>query len=192
MPETATLTDLASRRSPWRSVALGLLICLLAGIVPSTSAQAPGRRAAADAGDNVRVTLRVGRLVDGRSMTVNTYELLVTVDSEPTEFLAGRRIPLVRQEQRVDDEVVVTDYDYQSVGFSAQIWVESVTGSRLRLRGSIEDSTIVSSGPTPTIETHQLRIDTVVADGATQELMRIDAPGGTKGFVEATVATVDP
>ncbi len=78
-----------------------LALCLLAA--PATPAQlAPAQAVEEESKDNVRITVRVIRLEDGKPVPVKNYSLIVVSGPAGSKLLVGERVPFPSTEQATD------------------------------------------------------------------------------------------
>ena len=131
---------------------------------------------------NVRVTIRLGRLEQGKPRLLKTYNLVVG-DTRSAKLLSGARVPLPVGGDPAEKGAA---FVYQNIGFSADVTVYLVGGGKIRIHAELEDSRLAETvaGRPPVVETRQLSFNSVVADGQPVEVTRVEGEADPSGFVE--------
>lgn len=171
-------------RHPLRSVRRGAWIVapiVLASILSVPARAEDPRPAGAGASPtNIRVTVRLGRVEQGKRTVLKSYDLIVTAGGHGSKLLSGSRVPIPT------DTSSGTSVVYQNIGFSASAEARLVGDKKVELLAEIEDSRIEErgQGQLPIVETRQLSVNTVLSDGVPLEVTRVETEGKGAGFVE--------
>ena len=167
------------RQRALASLAL-LGVMLVAAAVPVHAQEAP--RSAVQPQPNVRVTIRLGRVEKGQRRVVKTYHLVVGPETKGSTLLSGARVPLPVGGDAADKAAFV----YQNIGFSVVAEAFVLTDGRIRLQAELEDSRLLEpvAGRPPVVETRQLSVNAVLADGKPLEVTRVEGEVDPNGFVE--------
>ncbi len=167
--------------------ALPVVVLALATLpaVPPATAQSEGSESATTAHTtaNVRLTVRVCQLDNGKRKVVKSYNLVVAAGGSGSQLLSGARVPIPTT---ADDGSSEKSFVYQNVGFSIQVEALIVEAGKIQVIASIEDSRIRdgSGDAPPTIETRQLSVNAILSDGVPLEVTRVDGVTEQSGFVE--------
>lgn len=126
---------------------------------------------------NVKVTIRLGKIEQGKRNVVKTYDLVVSPKTEGSKLLSGSRVPIPTG----PDGVV-----YQNIGFSAEAMVWLVGDGKIKLAAKIEDSRLSDKvvGTAPYVETRQLSVNAILSDGKPMEVTKVEGSIDPSGFVE--------
>lgn len=160
-----------------RNIAAILLVSLLAvGLAFAQEKGAPAPQ------PNVKVTIRLGKIEQGKRNVVKTYDLVVSPESTGSRLLSGSRVPIP-----TGSEVV-----YQNIGFSAEAMVWLVGDGKIKLAAKIEDSRLSekAAGSAPYVETRQLSVNAVLTDGKPMEVTKVEGSIDPSGFVEVEAAVL--
>jgi len=167
---------------------------ILAALALAAATLLPLSLHAADAkeGDparNVKLTVRLGKLIDGKRSEVKSYDLVIVSGGAASRLLSGARVPLPTGGGGGDAPAFV----YQNIGFTTEAFAWVLDGERIKIVGSIEDSRVVErgAGQLPTVETRQVSISAVLKPGIPMEVTRVDGIRDLAGFVEIE-ATIVP
>ncbi len=158
---------------------------LLAGHALAQSDEAAGT--AAGPAENVLLTVRLGRLEEGKRVDVSSYQLVVVSGGPPSKFLSGARVPIPTGTEDDDDEqgAELTAYVYQNIGFTTQVHAWVMDDGRIKLIATLEDSFIeAENDELPEIETRQLSINALLTPGKPLEVGRVEGIRERSGFVE--------
>lgn len=137
---------------------------------------------------NVRVTVRLGKLEQGKRTVLKTYGLLVVAGGSGSKLLSGARVPIPTAMPAASGTAgeAGTRIVYQNIGFSvtAETWLAG--DKKIGIRADIEDSRLDErgQGQLPVVETRQLSVNALVSDGVPIEVTRVEADAGATGFVE--------
>lgn len=153
-----------------------LAAALVLSLLPIAAWAAEGR-SDAEPQANVKVTFRLGKLEQGKRTVVKTYDLVVAAESSGSKLLSGSRIAM---------PTGGTDIVDQNIGFSAEAMVWIVAPGKIKLQAKLEDSRLVErvAGQAPQVETRQLSVNAVLAEGKPMEVTRVDSSIDPSGFVE--------
>jgi Flp pilus assembly secretin CpaC len=129
--------------------------------------------------DNIRITVRIGRLDDGRRVPVKSHQMVVASGTPGSQLLSGQRVPIPTGGK---DSAI----SYQNIGFASNVTAWIVKDGRIRVMAEIEDSRLVEGqdGAPPTVETRQLTVNATLTPGKPLELVRAEGPDDRSGFVE--------
>ncbi|HEX6853647.1 MAG TPA: hypothetical protein VF139_19780 [Candidatus Polarisedimenticolaceae bacterium] len=160
-----------------RKIAATLIVSLLAlghAVAQEKSAPAPQ--------PNVKVTIRLGKIEQGKRNVLKTYDLVVAPDTTGSKLLSGSRVPIP-----TGSEVV-----YQNIGFSCEAMVWLVGDGKIKLAAKIEDSRLSDkvANAAPFVETRQLSVNAVLTDGKPMEVTKVEGAIDPSGFVEVEAAVL--
>ncbi len=167
-----------------------LLVVLLA---PVLSAPAGAQEAKAGSGAepqiNVRVTIRLGRMEQGKRTVLKTYDLVVAAGTAGSKLLSGARVPIPTASNEGEKGLPgegATRFVYQNIGFSADAKVWIVGDKKVKLLAELEDSRVKerTGNQPPFVETRQLSVNTILTDGTPMEVTRVEGEADQPGFVE--------
>jgi hypothetical protein len=129
---------------------------------------------------NVKLTVRLAKLVDDKPTDVKAYDLVLVSGGAPSRLLSGARVPFPAGG---DDGASLV---YQNVGFTTEAYAWVLEDGRIKVAASIEDSRVVTpaDGGPPTVETRQLSVNAVLTSGKPMEVTRVDGIRDSSGFVE--------
>jgi Flp pilus assembly secretin CpaC len=115
---------------------------------------------------------------------MKSYDLVVASGRMGSQLLSGERVPFPTKSG--EGEGGEQSYVYQNVGFVTNVEAKILDGKRIRLRADIEDSHVIAGaeGAPPTVKTHQLNINVILADGVPLELTRVEGLTEHSGYVE--------
>ncbi len=183
-----------------RKLAAVLSGALLAALVaPVASAPARAEEAKASAGTepqvNVKVTVRLGRMEQGKRNVLKSYDLVVASGSTGSKLLSGARVPIPTASEPGDKGPGgdgSTRFVYQNIGFSAEarVWI---TGDRkIKILAELEDSRVKerTGNQPPFVETRQLSVNAILSDGTPMEVTRVEGEADQPGFVEIEAKTL--
>lgn len=132
---------------------------------------------------NVKLTVRLGKLVDGKRGETKSYDLALVSGGVPSRLLSGARVPLPTSgggEGEAGGAIV-----YQNIGFSTEAFAWVLADGRIKITATIEDSRLAVHAPQPpTVETRQLSVSAILKPGVPQEVTRVNGIGDLSGFVE--------
>lgn len=173
------------------SLALGPLLAALfapAVCVPA-GAQETRAQSPAEPQTNVRVTIRLVKLDQGKRNVVKSYDLLVATGTTGSKLLSGSRVPIPNVKREPAEKGAggeeSTQYVYQNIGFSVEAKVWLVGDRKVKLLAEIEDSRLKErAGQPPVVETRQLSVNTLLPDGTPMEATRIEGDADPSGVVE--------
>ena len=170
----------------FRFVLTGGVLLLAAAVVAPAIAQSGADASNLDSKTNVLLTFRMGTLEHGQQNIKKSYQLVVAEGTLGSKLLSGERIPFPASSADGDQTFV-----YQNIGFSTEVWVRLIDKKTIRLEANIEDSRVVpgEGGAPPSVETRQLTVNVILAEGVPLEVCRAEGITDDKGFVEI-VATV--
>lgn len=160
---------------------------LLAGTPAAAQESEPGIVPLMENQVNVLLTVRVGKLEEGRRVPMKTYTLVVAEASSGSKLLSGSRVPIpTASREGAGEDTELTSFVYQNVGFSveARAWVGKK--GQIKLVANIEDSRVQggSGEEPPTVETRELSVNTILSDGVPLEVTRVEGASDPQGFVE--------
>jgi hypothetical protein len=152
--------------------------------------------AAADPGDaatgesearNVLLTVRLGKLVNGKPADVKSYDLVVVSGGMSSRLLSGARVPFPTQADDDDAPEVV----YQNIGFTTEAHAWVLEDGRVKVAATIEDSRVQDdpAGGPPTVETRQVAVNAILTPGRPLEVTRVQGIRDGSGFVEIEATT---
>ena len=175
------------QRRPWIGICLAFALVLGCLTVPATAQESESEDL------NVRITLRVSQVVEGKAVPVRSYDLVAAANAGPSELLSGQRVPFPVKEDQGDGKGTGMHYVYQNVGFTVRAEVRPRSGDKVLLIADIEDSRVVAGegGAPPTVETRQLNVSAVLTDGTPLRLTEVEVEGELGGFVEVTATILD-
>jgi hypothetical protein len=159
-----------------------LTVAVALGIASVAMAAAePAKGAAAD-GQNVKLTVRLGLLVDGGRTNVKSYELVLIDGGVSSKLLSGARVPFRGPEGPV----------YQNIGFTTEAHAWVLEDGRIKIVATIEDSRLVETGADrpPTVETRQVAVNAILEPGEPMEVTRVDGIRDQSGFLEIEAKVV--
>jgi hypothetical protein len=174
---------------PAREVFMKRLTSVLLGValVAALLAAAPAIRAeteekASGARPNIMVTFRIGKLEEGKRIQVKAYDLVAADGMRGSTLLSGARMPFPTSE----GEGEMQAYVYHNVGFTTSVEAKIIGKDKILLRADIEDSRIREDveGEPPIVETRQLSVNVVLADGVPLALTRVEGLSDQPGYVE--------
>jgi hypothetical protein len=153
------------------------LVCLILTAAPAV-AQEASTRPAPEPQPNVRVTIRVMRLEQGKPRPVKSYDLVVSPETPGSKLLSGARVPLPVGGSE--------SFIYQNIGFSAEATVWLLPGGKIKLLAQIEDSRLAEpvAGRPPVVETRQLSVNTILSDGQPMVVTKVEGDADPSGQVE--------
>jgi hypothetical protein len=146
---------------------------------------------AADSGDsdkgetashNVMLTVRLGKLVDGKRTDVKSYDLVVVSGGMSSRLLSGARVPFPAASAEGDGPGIA----YQNIGFTTEAHAWVLEDGRIKVVATIEDSRVAAGpgeGP-PAVETRQLAVNAILTAGKPMEVTRVQGIRDQSGFVE--------
>ena len=174
------------------AIASGALLAVLVAPVLSVPAGAEETRppSAVEPQTNVRVTIRLGRIEQGKRTVLKSYELLVAAGSAGTKLLSGARVPIPTASSDAAEKGTggegSTHFVYQNIGFStdAKVWIYG--DNRIKLLAEIEDSRLKERAPgqPPYVETRQLSLNAILTDGKPMDATKVEGDTDPSGFVE--------
>ena len=169
------------------TVACGAIVA--AALCTQAPAEEPKPSPASEPQTNVRVTIRLVKLEQGKRSVVKSYDLLVAAGSTGSKLLSGSRVPIPTAVRDAGDEGAggdgTTQFVYQNIGFSVEAKAWLVGDKKIKLLADIEDSRLMerAAGQPPVVETRQLSVNAILADGTPMEATRIEAEAVPPGFV---------
>lgn len=182
--------NMQSRVRPLTSP-LAVVVMTVAAV--ATAAPVAGADEAGVSGEaGVRIVVRRGEIENGSRSSVRAIEMVALDGRGPTSVQTGWRVPI--STRRDDAEAPV---QYQNVGLSVSMRAEVLEGNRIRLRGSIEDSTIddrvalAAGDGTPTLRTFNEQLNAIVTAGEPTEVGSVVVAGGASVFVEVVAEILD-
>jgi hypothetical protein len=146
------------------------------GVLAADEKPAPGLQ------PNVKVTIRLGKIEQGKRNVLKTYDLVVAPETTGSKLLSGSRVPI-----STGSEIV-----YQNIGFSAEAMVWLVGDGKIKLSAKIEDSRLADkvANAAPFVETRQLSVNAVLTDGRPMEVTKVEGSIDPSGFVEVEAAVL--
>ena len=182
-----------------------LLVCLLAAlswVFSSAPAWAQTDSDAAPAvGPNVRLTLTVVDSDPGVRPEQRSYEYVARDGGGKASLLMGWRVPIPTT-RAADDGTgePVTEYVYQNIGFTANLWVTILEDGRILVAGDIETSG-TRQGPEemreaaeddlPIIGTFQQELNVTLKEGKPLRLAEVPDPEGGRVHLEIKAEVLD-
>jgi len=158
-------------------VALALVLVLA---VPALAQQPP---VAPPDPPNILLIVRVGTREGGKRTVAKTYNLLLASGPKGSRLLSGTRVPLPSSTQEG-----TTQYVYQNIGFSITANAQVLPGGKVFVDALLEDSRLKGApnagGVPPTVETRQVAVTAVLADGAPAEVTQVEGVIDLPGFLE--------
>jgi hypothetical protein len=154
-------------------------VALLPMVVVAADSQEVHQGAAAK---NVKLTVRLGKLVDGKRADMKSYDLVLVSGGIGSKLLSGARVPLPTSGGDGSSQ----GFEYRNIGFTTEAHAWVLDDNRIKIVATIEDSRVVESGggKPPTVETRQLAANAVVEPGVPMEVTRIQGIREQSGFVE--------
>ena len=120
-------------------VCLLVASCWVAAALPAWAQS--GSDAASAIGPNVRLTLTIVDSDPGVLPAERSYEYVARDGGGQATLLMGWRVPIPTTRVGEDDAAEpITEYVYQNIGFTAQLWVTILEDERILVRGQIEAS----------------------------------------------------
>lgn len=158
---------------------------LLLTIAPIVSAQAePPAAESHMSKSNVLVTVRIGKVENGKRETIKSYDLVVADGTNGSKLLSGQRVPFPTGvgESSGDEPGFV----YRNIGFVTEVRAWIVGDKLIKLMAQIEDSRLTAgqAGLPPIVETRQLDVNAMLTDGVAMDLTRAQGITDQSGFVE--------
>ncbi len=95
-------------------------------------------------------TTAVDLRIEDASGEARRYRLLTTTDGAPRRLRQGSRVPIPVTRGAADGEGPRTTYQYQDIGFDAEVRVSAQGDGTFRLQARLEDS-LVGSAPSPSV-----------------------------------------
>lgn len=157
---------------------------------PAFAEETKASAATAETQTDVRITVRLGKLDQGKRTVMKSYDLVVVAGSSGSKLLSGSRVPIPTATHEPSDKGAggdaSTEFVYQNIGFSIEAKVWLVGDKKIKILGALEDSRLTDRipGQPPVVETRQLSVNAVLADGTPMEVTRVEADGMPPGFVE--------
>jgi len=144
--------------------------------------------------DNVLITIRVGHIEGGKKTVDQTYTMVTSRSGQRVKLMKGMRLPIPTtrfQASTPPREIVpMTSYTYQDVGFIGEVEAKIDTRPgevpRIYLAAEIERSKVVDNTVEglPAIATEHQSVRTVVQDGSSVEVLRIEEADGKTVYYE--------
>lgn len=182
-----------------------LSVCLLtaASLMGSgrpVSAQGSSQTPAA-IGPNVRLTLTIDDSDSGIRPEQRTYEYVARDGGGKASLLIGWRVPIPTTRAAVEDGgEPITEYVYQNIGFTANLWVNLLEDGRILVQGDIETSG-ARQGPEqmrdaakedlPIIGTFQQELNVTLEEGKPLVLAEVPDPEGGRVHLEIKADVLD-
>ena len=179
-------------KQAWIATAL-----LSAMIIPAgpTLAQSEPTGTSAEGGTNVLLTVRLGRLEDGKRTEVQSYNLVVVSGGPSSTLLSGARVPFPTHAGDGDDDAgAKVHYVYQNIGFTTEAHAWVLPDGRIKLIASLENSFVQKpedATEPPHVETRQLSVNAILKPGKAMEVTRIEGIRDSSGFVEIEANVLD-
>ncbi len=173
-----------------RRIAAVMTGALLAVIVAPAGAEEARPPSPAEPQTNVRITVRIGRIEQGKRNVLKSYDLVVAAGPVGSSLLSGARVPIPTAAGDAADKGAGGDgstrFVYQNIGFStdAKAWI--VADKKVKLLANIEDSRLKdrAAGLPPIVETRQMSMSAILSDGVPMEVTRFEGETDLSGFVE--------
>jgi hypothetical protein len=166
-----------------RALCSSILALVLAALsLPGPVADPGDPEEGATASHNVLLTVRLGKLVDGKRSDVKTYDLVVVSGGMGSKLLSGARVPFPTGTTGEDGPAIA----YQNIGFTTEAHAWVLDDGRVKVVATIEDSR-VAEGPVegpPAVETRQVAVNAILTPGKPMEVTRVDGIRDMSGFVE--------
>ena len=184
-----------SRAAQLGRATFGSFLALALAVAPAAADQHMEASAAPHSGakaatENVKLTVRLGRLEGDTRRDVKSYDLIVISGGVSSRLLSGARMPIPTrrsaEESPSDADPGHVAYVYQNVGFSTEAHAWVLEDGRIKVVASIEDSYIeeMTEDEPPTVETRQLTFQVVLTPGVPVEVTRIEGIRDRSGFLE--------
>ena len=182
-----------------------LFVCLLAAswvLVPVGSSWAQGDPEATSAiGPNVRLTITIVDSDPGVRPEQRSYEYVARDGGGKASLLMGWRVPIPTTRVADDDGgEPITEYVYQNIGFTANLWVTILEDDRILVQGDIETSG-ARQGPEemresaeddlPIIGTFQQELNVTLKEGKPLRLAEVPDPEGGRVHLEIKAEVLD-
>jgi hypothetical protein len=174
------------------AVLSGALLAVLVapGLCTATRAEEAKAPSPAEPQTNVRVTIRLGRMEQGKRNVLKSYDLVVAAGTVGSKLLSGARVPIPTAGSDAAEKGMGNDgatrFVYQNIGFSvdAKVWI--LGDKKIKLLAELEDSRVKerTGNQPPFVETRQLSINAILSDGAPLEVTRVEGEADQPGFVE--------
>ena len=136
---------------------------------------------------NVLITFTVGRIDSGGDVPLKSYSLLTSGNGERTEMMTGARVPIPVTRATADPANPVTSFNYQNVGFTAVVEARVLSSGKIKLAGSIEDSSLAPaahSGGGPIIQTLQQQLTAILDDGTPLRINSVEETDTRSLYIE--------
>lgn len=152
---------------------------------------------------NVRITIEIGKIDAGKKASTNSYEIISTLNGQPTEMSTGARIPLPVSTPNTTKSgdaqgVPMTAFTYQSVGVRANLSTRMEETGAIHLVGKIEVSDRVderapaaNSAIPPTIGELTQALNVMLRDGSPLRVTTINEPGRGSWYLELKADVVN-
>lgn len=136
-----------------------------------------------EAEGNVRFTITIHHLKAGANDWSESHQVVCPVEGH-SSLTMGSRVPIPTWsrptgEHEPGEESIVTGYNYQTVGFAANLRTHPLTSGRLRVEGNLEVSRLGDGeqpgdvSQPPVVEAFDHRFEVVIADGDTLRLAQV-------------------
>ena len=182
-----------------------LSVCLLTVaslVVSGTPVSAQGNSETPVAiGPNVRLTLTIVDSDPGVRPEQRSYEYVARDGGGKASLLMGWRVPIPTTRVADDDGgEPITEYVYQNIGFTANLWVTILEDDRILVQGDIETSG-ARQGPEamrdsaednlPIIGTVQQELNVTLKEGKPLRLAEVPDPEGGRVHLEIKAEVLD-
>ena len=182
-----------------------LTVCLLAAsllVISSLPVQAQGDPGTASAiGPNVRLTLTIIDSDPGSRPVTRAYEYVARDGGGKATLIMGWRVPIPTARFADDSEgEPTTEYVYQNVGFTANLWVTILEDGRILISGQIEASGArqapkemreAAKDDLPIIGTFQQELSVTLKEGKALSLAEVPDPEGGRVQIEIKADILD-
>jgi hypothetical protein len=173
-----------------RALSFAVVLALLLGGLATMAAEGHDRSP-----DNVLVTIRAGHVEGGKKTVDQTYTMVTSPGGQRVRFMKGMRLPIAvtrfQASTPPNREIVpMTSYTYQDIGFIAEVETRIDTrpgeSPRILIFAEIERSSVAgqTEDGSPTIATEHQSVRTVVPDGSSVEVLRIEEAEGKTVYYE--------
>ena len=174
------------------------LACVMAAMVlgsvgPAVMADDQDSTQAAEV-SNVLITFTVGRIDSGHDVPLKSYSLLAAGNGEKAEMMTGARVPIPVTRATADPAKPVTSFTYQNVGFTAVVEALVLPSGKIKLAGSIEDSSLAQpthSGGGPIIQTLQQQLTAILDDGMPLRINSVEETETRSLYIEMKADVLD-
>lgn len=165
----------------WALVLVVLILVTLPPAIAQVEAERHGSQPS-DSKQNVLVTIRVGETDPASQAHVRTYQMVAASGGRASRVTTGMRVPIAVTS--LDTSAVpgkqvtpITSYQYQEVGFRAEVRVRLLANGKISLQAEIEDSRLAAGeGFQPELDSRTQNVDAVLTQGEPLRILHAADP----------------